>query len=253
MTNEEIVKSIQDGNRELFPQLWEQVKKYAIMRADKYLETHTEHDHAISVEDLYQEAYFAMIEALDSFDISLGYSFLNYYDYHLLKHFVSAAGYRTKSQRVLIKAESIYKSIAGEDDECQLIDTLKDKKDYIEEAEEKIYKEQLKNEVEKLVNGTLKPEEKEIISNYYYENKTLSQIAEERKVSKERVRIIKLRALKTMKRKAMTSKYKNILEYTYHHVGVDEFNRTHTSEVERAVLMSLGYEHLSAYNSESER
>lgn len=239
MTNEEIVKRIQDGNRELFPQLWEQVKKFAYLQAKRFITLHQDHDITVDAEDLGQEAYFAMIEAANKFEESKSNAFLTYYDYYLLSYFMYAAGLRTKRQRKVLNAESLYTSISDKDEDLQLIDMIEDEKQYIEEAEDRIYTEQLHGEIESLINEALQTKEKEVIKEYFFYDKSIRLIAEEKNISIASVNKIKKQSLRKLKYKAKTKKYRSISEYAYQHVGISEFQRTHESIVEKTVFRLL--------------
>lgn len=81
MTNEVIALEIQRGHKEYIPVLWEQVAAFVEWRAKKYLAEYPQHYQDLK-EDLINEGYFAMLEAVKGYDREKG-TFLTYLSYHL--------------------------------------------------------------------------------------------------------------------------------------------------------------------------
>lgn len=92
MNNEELANNIQNGNKELIIVLWEQVEKFIRLKADERAAAINNRDIA---DDLYQSGYFALLNAVKSFDDSRGMNFLSYLKYHLKTEFDECLGIRT--------------------------------------------------------------------------------------------------------------------------------------------------------------
>lgn len=76
MTNEDIVVEIQKGNKFLISQLWEQTQQFVRMCAEEF--------HAGDLaEDLIQEGYFGILDAVESFDSTRGIKFLTFAKFHI--------------------------------------------------------------------------------------------------------------------------------------------------------------------------
>lgn len=88
---------------------------------------------------------------------------------------------------------SIYSTAPGTED-AALEDIIADPSNMEEDVEEKVFQEQKKQVVEEAMK-TIPEREAEIIHERYFENMTLAEIADERKLSKERVRQIEIKAL----------------------------------------------------------
>lgn len=71
VTIEDLVNRIQHGNTALVGELWERIYKFVHAKA------HDMHAGDLT-EDLEQECYFALLDAIDNFDGALGYKFLTY-------------------------------------------------------------------------------------------------------------------------------------------------------------------------------
>lgn len=78
MTLEEIVIDIQKGNTDRITELWEQTVDFIRMCAREFYAPGLE-------EDLIQEAYFGLIQAVNRFDSEKGFKFLTYAEHHIKK------------------------------------------------------------------------------------------------------------------------------------------------------------------------
>ena len=97
MTNEGLARRIQQGERDLLLQLWEQVQRYAHDRAYKWFRA-TNGRGGQTVQDLEQEAFLALLEALEGWDEKAG-PFLPWYSLRLKAAFTAATAQRTQRDR----------------------------------------------------------------------------------------------------------------------------------------------------------
>jgi len=143
--------------------------------------------------------------------------------------------------------DSLDRSITSDADEMCLIESVSDEHDCFEELEERIFQEQLSIVLWELVE-TLKPIERDIIKLRFKDDLTLDEIATRYGKSKERIRQIQERALRTLSRGPSSRKLKSFLTYDRAYslglqcTGLGAFRKTHTSSVERAVLKALDKE-----------
>lgn len=84
MSNEELVKSIQGGNKEAMMQLWSQVEKLAALLIKKW-------SGVVEREDLMQEAFIACDDACRDYDPEQGASFAHYFAQRLQWRFAEYA------------------------------------------------------------------------------------------------------------------------------------------------------------------
>ena len=98
MTNEGLARRIQQGERDLLLQLWEQVQRYAHDRAYKWFRA-TNGRGGQTVQDLEQEAFLALLEALEGWSEEAG-PFLPWYSLRLKAAFTSATAQKTQRDRL---------------------------------------------------------------------------------------------------------------------------------------------------------
>lgn len=117
MTNEELVKLIQDGQAEYIPQLWDQVYRFICLLAKKRLIGEADHIKQLE-DDLVNESYFSFLEAIDGYKPDGGASFLTYLTYCLKNSFNRVLGLRTSKDKrnIMHHAVSLDTPIEGTED-----------------------------------------------------------------------------------------------------------------------------------------
>ena len=95
-TNEALVARIKAGEPELMGQLWEQCKRllWVLMRREISGKTERLAQAGVTVEDLKQEVYFALCEAVKAYDPADGYLFTSYLKYPVHNAVFNAIGLR---------------------------------------------------------------------------------------------------------------------------------------------------------------
>lgn len=183
MTNNEIAAAIKRGETSLLPILWERVQRLTMIKAKDYYNSHAEICAAagVTLEDLQQEGYFAMIEAVEYFQEETGYTFNTFLRYPLQNAFNSLCGMRRvrTRKRPLNAAESLYKPIS-EDEELYLLDMIPDEaaENEFTKVEAAVYTQQLHKDLEECLS-TLPEVAQEVIRGKYYKSLTMQEIAAE--------------------------------------------------------------------------
>lgn len=77
-TNEELVLTIQAGDRDRLPELWKQVERFARMMARRRVKLAGELGGA-TLQDLYQSGYIALVKAAETWSPEPGFKFLTWY------------------------------------------------------------------------------------------------------------------------------------------------------------------------------
>ena len=99
MTNEELAKAAQQGNQGALPQLWEATRALLFAFAWKFYTRQGKDrcaQRGVALEDLQQEAFFALCDAVGAFDEGKGYQFTTYLSRATENRFRACMGIRGK-------------------------------------------------------------------------------------------------------------------------------------------------------------
>ena len=235
MTNEELAVLIQQGHDELYPVLWENVSKLITVLAYRYyLGSPDIQGNILEPEDFAQSGYFALVRAVEHFDPAEECKFTTYLTKCLKTAFAETGGWRTSKTDALDKAFSLDTPIS-EDENKTFLDFIPDTRDDIADADDQLWREELRQSLDKAV-AALGPKISEIIFRRYVREETLKDIAEDIGVTPESVRQLerskyhKLRCNKDLRR------FIDELTDYYARVGVKAFNSMQTSAVELLTL-----------------
>ncbi len=223
MTNEEMCISIQNGDNTLKSQLWDNVSKIYYFLADKFFSNNAEKctKCGLQRDDIHQLSYFAFEHSLKAFDISKGYAFTTYAKFSLLAVIKS---YFCKD--TLNRCKSLDEIIRDDEDGQTVADLVADNDSSapFEKIEENSEKENISKAVRAAVDK-LPDQERDVISKHYFDNRTFDSISEEMGVSCERVRQIKVKALRYLRHPKISKRLQDDLGYSsyrlYRHTHVD--------------------------------
>ena len=193
MTNEELARRIQQGERNLLFQLWEQVRRYAHDRAYKWHRA-TGGRGGQTV----QEAFLALLEALEGWEETAG-PFLPWYSLRLRAAFTAATMQRTKRDMKdpLESALSLDASLLdGEDDPFILADVVADPR--AEQDMENLEEIERQESVRRVVNS-LSEEQRRVILLRYYHDMTREQTAQRLHLTRTRAAAIEAKALRLLR------------------------------------------------------
>ncbi len=197
MTNEELAQQIQQGERDLILPLWEQVRRYAHDRAYKWHRA-TGGRGGVTLDDLEQEAFIALLEALEGWDEKAG-KFLTWYDLRLKSAFTAATAQRTQRDRLdpLESALSLDTPLLdGEDDLFTLADVVADPR--AEQDMENLEEIERQESVRRVVNS-LQTEQRQVILLRYYHDMTREQTAQRLHLTRSRAATIEAKALRLLR------------------------------------------------------
>ena len=241
MTNEELAQRIKAGEKDLIGQLWEQTERLLRFLIERELVATDKAERAeaagVTREDLLQEAFFALMQAVEAYDPADGFTFGAFLKWPVKSVVNNALGIRTKKGREdpLASASSIDAPIGGEDDE-PLLTFLADTEDPIAEAEDRLFREELRKELERSL-AELPEREAEVIRARYYEDQTIEQVGDRVGCSAERARQIEQEALDALRMKESLQAYRDeIITRHAYHGGFQRWKDTRTSSVEAAAV-----------------
>lgn len=206
MTNEDLAIQIQLGHTEHYGELWDKVKRlmFKILYSKIY---RIELPNYLDREDIEQELYFALCNAVQAYDDTKPYKFTSYLEYQIMNAIRSAL------PRKPLKEYS-YNQTVGDDENTELLEFIEDEAAELELQDVELT--DIQTQVRQAV-AELPKRERSVVSLYYFESQSLAQIAEKLSVSLEMVRSIKNKGLRILRRnKAIKGIY-------------DEFQRHYTS------------------------
>lgn len=243
MTVEDLVVRIQTGNTELMAELWEKVRKLIAWHARRYYERFDCSRKGVELDDLVQAGYLALVESVRKYDETQEAKFTTFFAYDLFSQFQATTG-RTHRQRCDLLNHAVSLDAPtddGDPDGRSLYDAVADSESlsFAEDVVTRVYLSQLHDELEAELSE-LAEREAEIIRARYFEGNTLTEIAEARSTSFNEVRSLEQKAFRNLRkiaRRRQLEKYLDSETPFYLQVGPDQFNRSHTSAVERLVLL----------------
>ena len=197
MINEGLARRIQQGERDLLLQLWEQVQRYAHDRAYKWFRA-TNGRGGQTVQDLEQEAFLALLEALEGWDKKAG-PFLPWYSLRLKAASTAATAQRTQRDRKdpLQDCLSLDAPLTDrEGDPFTLEDTILDQRaeDDLEAVEER----EKQAAIWRVINS-LQDDQRQVILLRYYHDMTREQTAQRLRLTKARAATIEAKALRLLR------------------------------------------------------
>lgn len=239
MTNEELATRIQQGEKELLPELWNNVVSFVqLMAKRRYSAMSNDYGTIIEAEDFAQSGYIALMEAVKYYKPDGEYKFLTYLSKCLKKSFAEVGGYRKRKKDPLMCAVSLDEPILDDENETTRLDFIADPADQYEDADKKIWLEELRRALDSAVSE-LTPRQSEALFRRYALNQTWKQIGEYAGISGNAVREIERNAYLQLRKNAKKNGLEEFLDDNisfYTNVGVKTYNSTRTSAVERIAI-----------------
>lgn len=126
MTNEELAARAKKHEDLAVLELWEAVRRFVEMKAARYIREANYNTFA-EFEDLVQDGFIAMLDAVEIYDPARGAGFLKVFVYTLQKRFAEEGGHRSSKCDLLKIAGSLDDSLhQGEEDGDSVTDALPD-------------------------------------------------------------------------------------------------------------------------------
>lgn len=234
--------SIQNGEGGSVPALWGQVRNFVARQANR-LVLALDGRCGVTVDDLINEGFLAMCAACETYNDDKG-GFITWLDFYLKRSFAAACGYRTSRRDAIDLSDSLDRPLDHSDaDSDTLGAVIPDPRNQYDAVDNAVYNEGLHVRLDALI-GTLTPAGAEMIRDAYWKGKTTEQLARDRGITERAVGRRREDYIQNLRRQARcTSAGLRLCAYIevntpyYTHVGPRQFNTTHTSAVEKAVLV----------------
>ena len=241
MTNEELAQRIKAGEKDLVGELWNQTERLLKYMIDRELVSTDKAERAeaagVTREDLLQESYFALLQAVEAYDPESGFAFSSFLKWPLKNVVNRAIGIKTQKDREapLSSAASLDAPIAN-DSEDTYAQVLADPSDPIGDLTDQIFRESLHEDLEKSL-AELSDREAEVIRAKYYDDQTIEQIGARVGCSAERARQIEEEALEALRMKKKLQEYRDEVISRYAYRGsFQRWKDTRESSVEIAAI-----------------
>lgn len=199
--NEQLAIEIKAGNPDLLIPLWEQVKPYICKQARRWISSFNGL-HGIEQDDLIHAGYFAMLQAIDTFDAERsGVSFIGLLSFYLRKQFSSVYGLQSAAG----KNDAIHVSVSldtpiSENEDTSISELIPDAKSQIpfEQIAQRDYIAYLHKALDTILD-TLPAPYREIIVLRYYGNQDISTIAAAIGMSEKEARAAEKKAMRLLR------------------------------------------------------
>ncbi len=239
MTLEEMVKAIQQGQTDLYPELWERTRRFIAKKAlNRYSIVEWKEHSGLELDDLIQSGFLALHAAVQDHDPEKG-KFLSFLSLHLKTAFAEACGIRTRKRDPLDNSISLDTPLGDSADSETLLDLQADPASTFEEVERRIWLEQLHAALDLAMTCALSERERSTLQRRYWQNQTLKKLGEADGVSIEAARRVEGQAIRKLRRTRSRFGLDQFMEDQtpyFAHISQAVFNTTHTSAVEVAVL-----------------
>lgn len=229
MSNEELAQLIQGGHTEYMAQLWEQQQGLLRKLSSRYL--WRARRMCYDMEDLMQECYFALADAVAAYDPAKGWTFNSYIGYHVKNALADMLRMRNGTDKY-IQALSTNQPIETMDGEKYNLLTFIPGPDNVEDdALDAVELEDLR----RLMREALDPEDEQLLREYYGDARPSVRVLAQRygtTYAKARRRIEN--ALREVRRAATRKGYIHPRRiYSYRGRSPTESSATHNLEQER--------------------
>jgi len=243
MTNEEIAQRIKAGEADLMGRLWENTERLLTWMIDRELISSEKAARAeaagVTREDLYQEAYFALVAAVEAYDPESGLKLSSFLKYPVRNVVNKAIGLRTERTRRDPAAGAVSMDAPlNEDGDISLLEMIRDPDSSapFEAVEERDYREHLRQDPEESL-AALPCREGQVIRARYYAGKTLEEIGVCEGCSATRIEQIERQALDRLRLMDRLAGYREEILGCYEYKGGYRWwYEKRTSCVEAAVI-----------------
>lgn len=240
-----------EGQDDLLLALWDRVRPFVAKLAMQRLNAFP--SQAVDTDDLVQSGFLALLEAVRTYRSDMECSFITWLSYQLKNAFNEALGVRSERQKrdPIHHALSLDAPLSDDDPEGGTLgDTVPDECDQFEDADERLWTEQLKQALDTALQD-LPEAQASAIRMKYMDGRPLPRIAEEMDVKASKIHERANKGLCRLRRGPHGPKLASFLcpelermidERTgwYYGMGLTRFKERQTSGVELLVLQREG-------------
>lgn len=242
MTNEEYAIAIKEGHTECIAPLWENVKHLLKLNCGQWWKVYTERFEqcGVTFDDLLQESFLALYDAVAAFDNSTGYKLTTYLRYPIQNRFNSLLGNRSYNHSNPLNSCTSLNVLIGDDEDCELIDLMPDpcSEQPLRQMEQDDFVAYWHDQLDGAVHRRLDEQQKDIVYDFYYAKLPKAIIAEKRGLPQSEVNRILQGSIRELRRdQELWQRYRDeiLLDGLYKGTGLSAFRNSQSSAVERSV------------------
>ncbi|MBR3561919.1 MAG: sigma-70 family RNA polymerase sigma factor [Oscillospiraceae bacterium] len=248
MTNEELALKVKSGDSNALSQLWEQNSGLAyIFARRRYNQLVTNgNTRGVELEDLKQAAFLALVRAVEYYDPEKGEggAFNTVWDFYVKSEFGALLGTRTSKRDPLNNCTSLDTPLSDDADAETLEAIIPDPTDEFEEADARMWLEQLHDAIEKVLTG-LNYKQNQAIRLHFYDGLNQTEAAARMETTRDSYRALFGGALRKLRRPENWKKLSDFIDLRTNFYRTGSAERQ-TSPVEENVI--LREELLSAHS-----
>lgn len=237
MSNEELAVLIQNGDREREIELWEQVRRFAMKLANKWLAAFRSRSD-VEFDDLMSAAYIAMCEAVATYKPDSG-SFIGWYSFYLKDGYTTLYGLRTRrtANDPLNNAISLSTTL-DDSGEITLEDTVADSNstERFERVEDALYRQELHDALCEALK-IIPAEYRSVIERRYFNGQTIKSIAAELLITVNEVKRCESGGLWAIRRSPAMNTLRSFSDFDFYKgAGLRTFRHTGASIQENYLI-----------------
>ena len=242
MTNEEYAIAIKEGRTEYITPLWENVEKLLRMNCKQWWSENSNRfaQCGVTFEDLFQESYLALMDAVTAYDSSNGYKLTSYLRYPLQNRFNALLGIRSHNRNNPLNNCASLNDLIGDEEDCELMDLTPDPnaEHPFQQTEQEDYIAYWHDVLEDAMRRKLDRQQKNIVYDFYYLRLQKAVIAEKYGLPLREVQVILRKSLDSLRGDhELVQRYRDdiIMDGLYKGTGLTAFRDSRLSTVERSV------------------
>ena len=204
MTNEQLAWNVQNGNRAALTELWGAVRPLLLSMAWKFYQKQGKErcsSHGVTLEDLQQETFFALCDAVQAYKPEKGYQLTTYLHYATENRFRACMGIQGKAD-ALNHADRLERPIPGDEEQREQGDSIPDEKAEaaLLAVDDTAQREHFHNVLEQAL-GELSVVQSAVVRHRFTQQHTRQQTAQALHITPQEVRREEARALQLLRGK----------------------------------------------------
>lgn len=242
MTNEEYAVAVKAGRAEYIAPLWENVERLIRVNCRRYWSEYCTRftQCGVTPEDLLQEPFLALMDAVAAYDDSTGYKLTSYLRYPIQNRFNALLGFRSRNHSNPLNNCASLNDPIGDEEDCELMDLTPDPnaERLFRQTERDDYIAYWHSVLEDAMQRKLDRQQKDIVYDFYYLRLQKAVIAEKYGMTLHEVQLILRKSLDALRKdRTLYQRYRNdiLLDGLYKGTGLSAFRHMRMSAVEKSV------------------